>query len=290
MPQVLGKGAPITASFMTQTMPPRKDSQVVSARSAMTPPAPAGVQKQVTQPGFGESVKPGDIVSVSYVGWLAGSSPENAFDQGSDFRFCVGNGEVIPGWDQAAAGMREGEMARLVIPSHLAYGATGAGGVIPPNADLCFDVQLNGIINASPSGPPSAPAPVAAPVAGVDEPIPAFTSSARFAGPREGQSFRMGEHGLGYYRDGLAPRSTPAATTPRSFNASVTFEARPKEPEIVKLPGAAMAAQRGATRIVPTVGVDAVQTTSQNAASAAANYARRFAGQGDFTRRSFTCM
>ena len=103
--------------------------------------------------GSGNPIKSGQTAVVHYTGWLfAAEAPENKgkkFDSSRDrnqpFRFRVGAGEVIKGWDQGVAGMAVGGQRRLVIPPALGYGQRAAGGVIPPNATLVFDVELLGI-------------------------------------------------------------------------------------------------------------------------------------------------
>jgi len=87
---------------------------------------------------------------VHYTGWLyEAAAPENkgkqfdsSRDGGRPFSFVLGGGQVIPGWDQGVAGMQAGGKRKLIIPPHLAYGERGAGGVIPPNATLVFEVEL----------------------------------------------------------------------------------------------------------------------------------------------------
>jgi len=100
---------------------------------------------ETTQPGSGEkTVKNKDTVSVQYTGKLTdGTKFDSSYDHGGQpFSFTVGAGEVIEGWDQGLIGMKIREKRTLTIPPDLGYGATGAGGVIPPNATLIFDIEL----------------------------------------------------------------------------------------------------------------------------------------------------
>jgi FKBP-type peptidyl-prolyl cis-trans isomerase FkpA len=103
--------------------------------------------------GSGREAEPGFNVTVHYTGWLYDASkPENrgqkfdsSLDRGEPFTFFLGGGQVIQGWDEGVAGMKVGGKRTLVIPSEMGYGAYGAGGVIPPNAALVFDVELLGV-------------------------------------------------------------------------------------------------------------------------------------------------
>lgn len=93
--------------------------------------------------GEGEEAAAGHQVSVHYVGTLAdGTEFDSSRKRGQPFQFALGQGVVIPGWDEGVAGMRVGGRRRLVIPPHLAYGERGAGHLVPPNATLDFDVEL----------------------------------------------------------------------------------------------------------------------------------------------------
>jgi FKBP-type peptidyl-prolyl cis-trans isomerase len=94
-------------------------------------------------PGGARAPQPGQRVSVHYTGWLTdGTQFDSSRDRGEPFEFVLGRGQVIAGWDQGVARMTIGEKARLTIPPHLGYGARGAGGVIPPEATLIFEVEV----------------------------------------------------------------------------------------------------------------------------------------------------
>lgn len=96
--------------------------------------------------GTGATANSGDQVKVHYTGWLTdGKKFDSSLDRGDPFAFKLGAGMVIPGWDQGVAGMKVGGKRQLRIPANLGYGAKGAGGVIPPNAELVFDVELLGV-------------------------------------------------------------------------------------------------------------------------------------------------
>lgn len=96
--------------------------------------------------GAGAEATSGRPVTVHYTGWLTnGTKFDSSRDRGSPFSFRLGGGEVIRGWDEGVAGMKVGGRRKLLIPSTLGYGARGAGGAIPPNADLVFTVELLGV-------------------------------------------------------------------------------------------------------------------------------------------------
>lgn len=95
------------------------------------------------QAGEGDEACKGNRVTVHYTGWLTnGVKFDSSLDRNDPFDFPLGRGHVIPGWDEGVAGMKVGGKRKLTIPAHLGYGANGAGGVIPPNATLVFEVEL----------------------------------------------------------------------------------------------------------------------------------------------------
>lgn len=107
----------------------------------------SGLQYQDIQAGQGATARAGQAVSVHYTGWLFNEGTKGAkFDSSKDrddpFVFDLGGGRVIQGWDEGVQGMKVGGTRHLLIPPELGYGARGAGGVIPPNATLLFEVDL----------------------------------------------------------------------------------------------------------------------------------------------------
>ena len=111
-----------------------------------------GLQITDTLPGTGPEARKGQTVTVHYTGWLYNNGQQGAkFDSSRDrkdpFQFPLGGGMVIKGWDEGVAGMKVGGQRTLIIPPEMGYGARGAGGVIPPNATLKFDVELLGVSN-----------------------------------------------------------------------------------------------------------------------------------------------
>ena len=96
--------------------------------------------------GTGREAGPGDTAMVDYTGWLEdGTKFDSSHDHGKPFSFRVGAGQVIKGWDEGVTGMKVGGKRKLMVPPHLGYGGRGAGGVIPPNAKLTFEVELLGL-------------------------------------------------------------------------------------------------------------------------------------------------
>ncbi len=95
------------------------------------------------QIGDGAEATPGQEVTVHYTGWLTdGTKFDSSKDRGMPFAFPLGAGHVIKGWDQGVAGMKIGGVRKLTIPASMGYGTRGAGGLIPPNATLVFEVEL----------------------------------------------------------------------------------------------------------------------------------------------------
>ena len=106
----------------------------------------SGLKYQDVATGNGREAALGDTATVHYTGWLLdGKQFDSSVDRKEPFSFRVGAGQVIKGWDEGVAGMKVGGKRKLTIPPQLGYGARGAGGVIPPNATLIFDVELLGL-------------------------------------------------------------------------------------------------------------------------------------------------
>ena len=107
----------------------------------------SGLQIEEIKLGDGDSAAAGQFVSVHYTGWLTdGTKFDSSKDRNEPFDFPLGRRNVIAGWDEGVQGMRVGGIRKLTIPPQLGYGARGAGGVIPPNATLVFEVELLDIL------------------------------------------------------------------------------------------------------------------------------------------------
>jgi len=108
---------------------------------------PADLLVEDIEVGDGPEAVSGAVVTVHYVGhaWSDGKQFDASWDRNDTFAFRLGAGQVIAGWDEGVAGMKVGGARTLIIPADLGYGARGAGGVIPPNATLKFDVELLGL-------------------------------------------------------------------------------------------------------------------------------------------------
>jgi FKBP-type peptidyl-prolyl cis-trans isomerase FkpA len=107
------------------------------------PTTPSGLQYEELSVGSGAVAASGQYVTVHYTGWLTnGKKFDSSVDRGDPFGFNLGKGQVIAGWDEGVQGMKVGGKRKLTIPPDLGYGQWGAGGVIPPNATLVFEVEL----------------------------------------------------------------------------------------------------------------------------------------------------
>ena len=107
---------------------------------------PSGLKYEDLDPGTGPSAKVGQKAKVHYTGWLTnGQKFDSSLDRNDPFEFTLGAGMVIKGWDEGVEGMKIGGKRKLFIPADLGYGTRGAGGVIPPNSELIFEVELLGL-------------------------------------------------------------------------------------------------------------------------------------------------
>ncbi|MDP5338961.1 MAG: FKBP-type peptidyl-prolyl cis-trans isomerase [Nodularia sp. (in: cyanobacteria)] len=143
-----------TAANLTETTPAPTSvtkNQTLIASNTMSSDAnvvtnPSGLKYIELEEGTGAIPKPGQKVVVHYTGTLEdGTKFDSSRDRGKPFEFNIGIGQVIKGWDEGLSTMKVGGRRQLIIPSELGYGSRGAGGAIPPNATLLFDVELLGV-------------------------------------------------------------------------------------------------------------------------------------------------
>ena len=138
----------IALTNISQQQPIQDIRLLAVNKDAKTITTPTGLKYTVLKAGKGATPKPGQTVVVHYTGTLTnGKKFDSSRDKGQPFSFIVGQRQVISGWDEALSTMKVGERRKLTIPPKLGYGAAGAGGVIPPNATLIFDVELLKISN-----------------------------------------------------------------------------------------------------------------------------------------------
>ncbi len=138
--------AVVIAAIFAAGIPTATTAQ--TAGSTMT--TPSGLKMTDTKVGTGATPKAGQTCVMHYTGWLyqngaKGQKFDSSRDRGQPFEFPLGMGRVIKGWDEGVATMKVGGQRTLIIPPELGYGARGAGGVIPPNATLIFEVELVGV-------------------------------------------------------------------------------------------------------------------------------------------------
>ncbi len=177
----------------------------------------SGLKYEIVEEGTGELPQPGQLVRVHYTGTLEdGTKFDSSYDRKEPIEFILGHGQVIPGWDEGISLLKVGRKAKLIIPPELAYGARGAGGVIPPNATLKFDVEL---LAAEPGPPPPPEAPTK-----VDEADYTTTGSGlkyydfeegAGATPQKGQTVSV--HYTGWLEDGTMFDSSLLRAQPFSF-------------------------------------------------------------------------
>jgi len=148
IPSALLTGAAF--ALLTFSAPADEKSATAAKKESQMKTTPSGLQYEDTVEGAGASPKTGQTCVMHYTGWLwensaKGKKFDSSVDRGQPFEFQIGRGMVIKGWDEGVATMKIGGKRTLLIPALLGYGARGAGGAIPPNATLLFEVELLGV-------------------------------------------------------------------------------------------------------------------------------------------------
>jgi peptidylprolyl isomerase len=146
--RVLSRRAAVAAALSVATTGVIAMSEAADAQPVTT--TPSGLKIIDIKVGTGPAPKPGQTCMMHYTGWLyendkKGAKFDSSLDRNQPFSFPIGQHQVIAGWDEGVASMKVGGKRTLIIPPELGYGARGAGGVIPPNATLIFDVELLGV-------------------------------------------------------------------------------------------------------------------------------------------------
>ena len=150
MPALLGLSALPGRVLLALVLFAAAAAPVSAQTQGKTMTTPSGLQITDTKVGTGAQPKTGQTCVMHYTGWLyengaKGAKFDSSLDRGEPFEFAIGQGQVIKGWDEGVATMKVGGKRTLVIPPQLGYDARGAGGVIPPNAILVFEVELFGV-------------------------------------------------------------------------------------------------------------------------------------------------
>lgn len=141
----------LSPAFAAETTTSANDAASAKPATSQRVVTSTGLQYEDVKIGSGPEARAGMKVTVHYTGWLksrdgsTGKKFDSSRDRGDPFRFVLGSGQVIQGWDEGVQGMHVGGIRRLIVPSALGYGMQGAGAAIPPNATLLFEVELLGI-------------------------------------------------------------------------------------------------------------------------------------------------